>query len=270
MSSTAAPAPSALGRPPAELPWRRSVAVLTGRNAKRLLRSPVTLVQSVCFPTLLLLTLLAAFGRVIGGSVSDYAARMVPQLVVAAGAFGAAGTGIAVHTDRVSGMIDRLRALPIDRRGYLAAAVVADALRAAAAAAVLVVIGHAFGFRFHQGVAAMIGFFGIAAAFSTIWAWLAVRVGLVASASEAVGSAMNGPVLMLFFLSSGFVPVAGFPGWLQPVVRANPLSVAVEALIGLSAGGPVLVPVLQTAAWITALTLLLAPSAVRRYRSLAP
>lgn len=80
---------------------------------------------------------------------------------------------------------------------------------------------------------------------------------------------MNGPVLMLFLLSTGFVPVEGFPGWLQPVVRANPLSAAVETLIGLSAGGPILVPALQTAAWIAVLTGLLAPSAVRRYRTLA-
>lgn len=266
--TAAVPAASTAERSPVELSWRRSVGVLAGRNAKRLLRSPVTLVQSVFFPTLLLLTLLAAFGRVIGGSVSDYATRMVPQLVIAAGAFGAAGTGIAVHMDREAGMIDRLRSLPIDRRAYLAAAVAADALRATAAAAVLAVIGHVFGFRFHQGVAAMAAFFVVAAAFSTIWGWLAVRVGLVAQASEAVGSAMNGPVLMLFFLSSGFVPVEGFPGWLQPVVRANPLSVAVETLIGLSAGGEVLVPALQTAAWIAALTAVLAPSAVRRYRTL--
>jgi ABC-type multidrug transport system permease subunit len=78
---------------------------------------------------------------------------------------------------------------------------------------------------------------------------------------------MNGPVLVLFFLSTGFVPVDGFPGALQPIVRANPLSCAVNALAGLSSGGPVLVPVLQTLAWTVGLTALLAPAAIARYRT---
>jgi ABC-2 type transport system permease protein len=50
-------------------------------------------------------------------------------------------------------------------------------------------------------------------------------------------------------------------------VRANPLSCAVNALVGLSSGGPVLVPTLQTLAWTAGLTALLAPAAIRRYRT---
>jgi ABC-2 type transport system permease protein len=53
----------------------------------------------------------------------------------------------------------------------------------------------------------------------------------------------------------------------QPVVRANPLSCAVNALMGLSSGGPVLVPTLQTLAWTVGLNALLASAAVRRYRA---
>lgn len=236
------------------------------RNLKVLRRSPMTVVQSVAFPTVLLLVLLAAFGRVVGGSIEAYSARLVPQLVVAGGAFGAAGTGVAVFTDRTSGLLDRLRSMPIARSAYLTGAVAADAARAFVAAVVLTLVGHLFGFRFHEGPLAALGFLGLATLFGTIWAWLAIRLGLSASSPEAVGSTMNGPILMMFFLSTGFVPVDGFPGFLQPVVRVNPLSIAVNALVGLSSGGPVLVPTLQTLAWVTALTLVLAPSAVRRFR----
>jgi ABC transporter DrrB family efflux protein len=237
------------------------------RNLKVLSRSPVTVVQSVAFPTLLLLVLLAAFGRTIGGSIDAYADRLVPQLVVAAGAFGAAGTGIAIHTDRQAGMVERLRSLPLPRWSYLAGTVTADALRALTAAVLLSAIGHVFGFRFERGLPAAVGFLALAVAFSTIWGWLAVRVGLTASQPEAVGSLMNGPILLLFFLSVGFVPAEGFPGYLQPVVRANPLSCAVSAMIGLSSSGPILVPVLQTLAWTVGLGGVLAWSAIRRFRS---
>ncbi|WP_156056504.1 hypothetical protein [Streptosporangium roseum] len=41
---------------------------------------------------------------------------------------------------------------------------------------------------------------------------------------------------LLLFLSSGFVPVERFPGFLQPVVRADPLSLAGDALVRRSRG----------------------------------
>jgi ABC-2 type transport system permease protein len=252
---------------PLEPTGAQGAALCAGRNLRVLARSPITTMQSVAFPTLLLFTLLAAFGRMVGGSVGDYADRLVPQLVVSAGAFGAVGTGLTVYTDRVGGMVDRLRALPLGRSAFLAGAVVADAGRALAAAVVLVALGHLPGFRFEQGLLAAIGFLALATAFGTVWAWLAVYVGLGADQADSIGAVMNGPMLIMFFLSTGFAPVDGFPGALQPLVRANPLSCAVNALVGLSSGGPVLVPTLQTLAWTAGLTALLAPAAIRRYRT---
>lgn len=244
----------------------RDGLLCAGRNLRRLSRSPVTLVQSIAFPSLLLVVLLIAFGRVIGGSVGAYADRLVPQLVVAAGAFGAAGTGLAVFADRQTGMIERLRSLPIARSSFLVGTVAADIVRALVAALVMVAIGYIPGFRFTTGVLSAIGFFALAAVFGTVWAWAAVNLGLSSKTSESVSSVLSGPVLMLFFLSTGFVPAEGFPAALQLLARANPLSCAVNALIGLSQGGPTLVPVLQTLAWTTALTILFAPAAIRRYQ----
>lgn len=123
------------------------------------------------------------------------------------------------------------------------------------------------GFRFERGPLVSLGVVALATLFGTIWAWLAVRIGLTARQPDAVGTAMNGPVLMLFFLSTGFVPVDGYPGYLQPLVRVNLLSCAVNALIGLSSDGPVLVPVLQTLTWAVPLTALFATTAIRRLRT---
>lgn len=244
----------------------RDGLLCAGRNLRRLSRSPVTLVQSVAFPSLLLIVLLISFGRVVGGSVDAYVDRLVPQLVVAAGAFGAAGTGLAVFADRQTGMIERLRSLPIARSSFLIGTVVADVGRTLVAAVVMVAIGHIPGFRFAAGAPAALGFFALATAFGTVWAWAAINLGLRSRTSETVSSILSGPVLVLFFFSTGFVPAEGFPPALQPLVRANPLSCAVDALMGLSQGGPTLVPVLQTLAWTVALTALFAPVAIRRSR----
>ena len=245
----------------------RDGLLCAGRNLRRLSRSPFTVVQSVAFPSLLLVVLLIAFGRVIGGTVEAYAGRLVPQLVVAAGAFGATGTGLAVFDDRRSGMIERLRSLPIARSSFLVGTVGADAARALLAAVVMVAIGHVPGFRFSTGPLGVLGFFSLAVVFGTVWGWAAINLGLRARTAETVSSMMSGPVLMLFFLSTGFVPAEGFPAAVQPLVRANPLSCAVNALIGLSQGGPTLVPVLQTLAWTLALTVVFLPTALHRYRA---
>lgn len=247
----------------------RDATICAVRNLRRLSRSPVTLVQSIAFPAILLTVLLIAFGRVIGGTIEAYSQRLVPQLVVSAGAFGAAGTGLAVYADRTSGMIDRLRSLPTARGAFLTGTVAADSVRALVAAAIMVLVGHLPGFRFEQGPLAALGFFAVAVVFGLSWAWLAVLIGLTARAAEAVSSVMNGPILMLFFLSSGFVPVDGFPSVVQPIVRINPISCAVNAMMGLSGGGPVLAPVLQTFAWTVVLCTVFATLALRKARTLA-
>jgi ABC-2 type transport system permease protein len=258
------PSPTGVRRDAGFVP---SAVLCAGRFWTVLTRSPVAIVQSVVFSMLLLLTILAAFGRTVGGSVEAYADRLVPQLVISSGAFGAIGTALQVHLDRTTGMVDRLRSLPIARASYLAGAVLADAIRAAAAATTLVLVGHLVGFRFDQGVLAAIGFFAFAVAFGSIFAWFAVWAGMRVEQPEAIGSLMNAPVLMLFFLSTGFVPVEGFPAAAQPVVRVNPLSCAVNLMLGLSESGPVLVPLLQCLAWIVGLGGLFAVLAVRTFRA---
>jgi oleandomycin transport system permease protein len=65
------------------------------------------------------------------------------------------------------------------------------------------------------------------------------------------------------------VVASTMPGWLQPFVQINPITVAADALRGLLLAGPVLTPVLQTVAWIVALTVVFAPLAIRQFRRLA-
>jgi oleandomycin transport system permease protein len=73
----------------------------------------------------------------------------------------------------------------------------------------------------------------------------------------------------LTFASSAFVAASTMPGWLQPFVRINPISVTTDALRGLWLGGPVLAPVLKTIAWTIALAAVFTPLAIRQYRRLA-
>jgi ABC-2 type transport system permease protein len=63
--------------------------------------------------------------------------------------------------------------------------------------------------------------------------------------AEATGMAVS----LLFFFCTGFVPLAQYPSWIQPVVEHQPMSYAVEAMRGLAFGGPVVTPIVGTLLW---------------------
>ena len=94
---------------------------------------------------------------------------------------------------------------------------------------------------------------------SSLWSALALRVR-DAEALQSVGGLV---VFVLLFLSSSLATVTSFPGWLQPVVRANPLSAVVDGLAALAAGRPWTVDV-GVAALVLATLLVVALVAVRR------
>ncbi|MFD9942808.1 ABC transporter permease [Nonomuraea sp. NPDC059023] len=241
--------------------------LLAGRNLRRFVKSPQLVADSVMFPVILLFLMLLVFGELVGQATrGSYIDRLAPVIVLFSAAYGAVGTGVGFFTDLRGGITDRFRAMDIGRLPVLAGRIAADLARAVIVAAFTTAVAYAAGFRFGQGPLAVLAFFAVVALFAWIFLWPAVVVALSASSEQAVSGALNTPVTLLLFLSSGFVPVEQFPGWLQPVVRANPLSLAGDALVGLSSGGPVLVPVLFTAAWAVAVTAILAPLALRLYR----
>ncbi|WP_336213800.1 ABC transporter permease [Nonomuraea sp. LPB2021202275-12-8] len=241
--------------------------LLAGRNLRRFAKSPQLIADSVMFPLILLFLMLLVFGELVGEATQgDYIDRLAPVIVLFSAAYGAVGTGVGFFADLRGGIVDRFRAMNIGRLSVLAGRIAGDLVRVLLVAAVTTAVAYLVGFRFTQGPAAVLGFFAVVVLFAWIFLWLAVVVAMSGSSEQAVSGALNTPVTLLLFLSSGFVPVEQFPEWLRPVVRANPLSVAGDALVGLSSGGPVLLPVLFTAAWAVAATVILVPLAVRLYK----
>ncbi|MDF2708693.1 MAG: type transporter [Nonomuraea muscovyensis] len=242
-------------------------SLLAGRNLRRFLRSPQLIADSVMFPLILLFVMLLVFGELVGEVTRGaYIDRLAPVIVLFSAAYGAVGTGVGFFTDLRGGIVDRFRAMDIGRLSVLTGRVAGDLVRVLLVAVVTTAVAHLAGFRFTQGPLAVAGFFGVVLLFAWMFLWMAVVAAMSASSEQAVSGALNTPVTLLLFLSSGFVPAEQFPGWLQPVVRANPLSLAGDALVGLSQGGPVAVPVFFTLAWAVAATVIFVPLAVRLYR----
>jgi ABC-type transport system involved in cytochrome c biogenesis ATPase subunit len=65
---------------------------------------------------------------------------------------------------------------------------------------------------------------------------------------------------------TGFVPLDQYPQWIRPVVQHQPLSYAIEAMRGLSLGGPVLRPTLATLLWSAGIVVVCVIPMVLGYR----
>lgn len=81
-----------------------------------------------------------------------------------------------------------------------------------------------------------------------------------------LGGAVAGflPVVPFVFASSGFVPVAAMPGWLQGFAKVQPFTIS--AVRALTQGGPTAHYVWQSAAWIAGLLIVFGSLAVMEYR----
>jgi ABC transporter DrrB family efflux protein len=247
-----------------------SVAVITTRNLRRLIRVPTLLVFATVQPVLFVLLFSYAFGGAIRvPGASRYIDYLLPGIFVLSIGFGASQTGVAIAEDLATGMIDRFRSLPIPGAAVLAGRVVADALRNLFVVVLMTGAASAIGFRFHAGLAAALAAVALAVAAGVAFSWLNLLLGLAVRDPESAGLAGLFPVIILFFTSSALVPVATMPGWLQAFARANPVTVITGALRSLCLGGPTARPVAEAAGWILALLAITIPAAVARYRHAA-
>ncbi len=265
---TAISTPASALRPARPAAAVTGVAVITGRNLRRLARVPTLLVFATLQPVLFVLLFTYAFGGAVHvpGNVS-YIDYLLPGIFVLSIGFGASQTGVAIAEDLGTGMIDRFRSLPITSAAVLAGRVAADALRNLFVVLLMTGVGAAVGFRFHAGPGPAAAAVVLAVATGVAFSWLNLLLGLAVRNPESAGLAGIFPVVILFFTSSVLVPVATMPGWLQAFAKANPVTVITGALRALCLGGPTIRPVVEATMWIATLLAVTIPVAISRYRN---
>nr|WP_228835993.1 ABC transporter permease [Nocardia brasiliensis] len=165
----------------------------------------------------------------------DYAQYMLPLIAVQAMFFTSMFAADRAGREIAAGMGTRLRAMPVLPWVPPAARMSANLLRACVALAGALVIGFVFGFRFHGTVSALF-FVGLTLAFGAAIAIASDALGTATANPELGGTVLFVPQLLLLLTSSGFVPVEGFPGWIQPFVRNQPVSQVAAALRELADG----------------------------------
>ncbi len=243
--------------------------IVARRNLLQVRGNPQLLVFLLIQPILFVLLFVYVFGGAIAGSSRQYVQFVIPGIIVQTVVFATAITGIGLNEDVSKSIVDRFRSLPIARSAVLAGRILADAVRLVATIAVILLVGMLLGFRLTSSPLAALAGFLLIIAFGMALSWVAAFIGLSVRNPETAQSAGFLWMFPLTFASSVFAPPQTMPGWLQPFVRVNPITVATDTLRGLLLGGPVLAPVLKTLAWIVVLTVIFAPLAIRQYRRLA-
>ncbi|WP_067861128.1 ABC transporter permease [Nocardia shimofusensis] len=249
--------------------WARHSLLQCKRLLIGWMRDPATTIQTLVYPAATLLMFKIVLGNAISsatGMPSVYG--QVPMICLVAAMSGAVVSALGFKTEKATGLLARFHTMPMNRAAGLTGRLLAEAVRVLITTLFVLAVGLMIGFRFGQGPLAAIALIGIPVLFGV---GFAVLVTALATLTEGVllVSVIGIINTLLMFFNTGFVPVFAYPTWLQDVVANQPMSTAIDAMRGLSYGGPVAEPLLKTLAWTIGLIVVFAWPAVRGYRRAA-
>jgi ABC-2 type transport system permease protein len=210
----------------------RDTLMIFRRQERLALRNPawviIGLTQPILYLALMgpLLTHLpaAALGTGTGNAYNFF----VPGLLIQLGLFGSTFVGFTIIADWRAGVIERFRVTPVNRLAIMAGRVLRDVVTLVVQAAVLVIVGVAFGLRAPLP-AVLIGFVFIM--FVAIGlASVSYATGLLVKSEDAFAPLINTIVVPLLLLSGIFLPLTLGPGWLQGIARISPFRYIIDAM----------------------------------------
>jgi ABC-2 type transport system permease protein len=213
-------------------------AYLTGRSLRHISRSPDTIITTAIMPIAFLLLFVYVFGGAIRAGAGTYVNYLLPGILLITVASGVSYTAYRLLLDMTGGLFERFRSMPIARSAVLWAHVLTSLVANLISLAVVVLVAVAMGFRSGAGVAAWLSVVGVMVLFTLALTWLAVIPGLTAKTVDGA-SAFAYPLILLPFISSGFVPTGTMPGPVRAFAEHQPVTSIVDAVRNLLAGQPV-------------------------------
>jgi len=211
-------------------------ATMTDRCIRLARRNVDTLFASILLPLLMM----ALFVYVFGGAINtgtEYINYVVPGILLLTTGYGASSTAMAVADDLQSGMIDRLRSLPIRSFAVLTGHVTASVARNATSTTIVILASLAMGFRPGGTVVDWLAAIGLLLLYVLALSWLAASLGVIAKSVESA-STLSFFMLFLPYLSSAFVQPETMPSWLRPVSEHQPITPVIETVRSLLIGTP--------------------------------
>jgi ABC-2 type transport system permease protein len=240
---------------------------LTEADTLRLAREEPMLIG---LPIVLLLLFVYVLGGQLGAGLGAHEGRdayldyVVPGLLLITVASVVQGTSIMVAMDMTGGIIDRFRTMAIARASVLTGHVLGSLIQTLAAMAILIAVAFGLGFHSAAGPLHWLAAIGVLAMFAFALIWLAVALGL---AAKSVETASNTPMilLLLLFLSSGFVSTATMPTGMRQFAEYQPFTPVADAVRGLLSGAAIGDDAIAAIAWSIGIAVVAYLWAIRLY-----
>ncbi|MCO1656870.1 ABC transporter permease [Pseudonocardia humida] len=219
-------------------------ATMVRRNLMRLVRYPSLTVLLIGMPVVFLLLFVYVFGGTLGaglggasGGRAEYVNYVTPAIILMTITSAIQGTTIAVATDMTEGIVDRFRTMAIARVSVLTGHVVGSLVQTVLAIAAVIGVALLIGFRPSADLGGWLALTGVLVLMAFAFIWLSVAFGLASKTIES-SSNVGLPLVLLPFLSSGFVPTDSMPTVLRWFAEYQPFTPLIETIRGLLMGTP--------------------------------
>jgi ABC-2 type transport system permease protein len=220
-------------------------ATMLRRDLRHMQRYPSLTAIVLGMPVVFLLIFVYVFGGTLGaglGHAADgraaYVSFVTPGILVLTIAAAAQATAVTVAMDMTTGIIARFRTMSIARASVLTGHVLGSMIQSLLGVGVIIGLAFGIGFRSAASPLAWLAAIGLLALTALALTWLTVALGL---AAKSVETASNTPMFLLLlpFLSSGFVPTGSLPAGLRWFAEYQPFTPVTTAVRQLLAGGAV-------------------------------
>jgi ABC-2 type transport system permease protein len=253
------------------------IRLLAGRSLRHIPRIPEKLMGGLLMPVVFVLLFAYVFGSAIelpGGG--DYHEYLVSGIFAQTMVGTIPGTSVGVASDIRTGLMDRLRALPISRVSVVAGRTVAELVELCAGLVVVALCGVIVGWAPHGSLLDTLAAFALLLLMAFAITWAGVWIGLLVRDPDGADGIAMSIIFPAMFLSGIFVPVSGLPDGLRQIAEWNPVTALAQGLrelFGSPVGAPpeawpLQHPVLASLGWAAVLLAVFVPLSVRRYRAI--
>jgi ABC-2 type transport system permease protein len=211
-----------------------SEILLLGRRAIReALRTPEALLPTLFIPLFFLVVNVGQAARIFpSGSTpflegQNYAAFQLPSSLLLAASFGSAALYLVEEIE--GGYFDKLRATPVSRTAIVFGRLFAEATKAVAIGAVMLLVALPFGITFASGPLGVVLLLALTAAWAAVFSGYMQLIALKTRSAAATNS--GGLIFFpLLFLTPSFVPRELLTRPMEIAATFNPVTYIMEAL----------------------------------------
>lgn len=244
--------------------------LLSGRSLRTLSRQPAYLLFNLVQPMVWLLLFGQLFRRVAalpGFGGGSYLAYLTPGVVVMTAMMSAGWSGTAIVQDMERGVLDRALTSPVRRIALVNGSLAYQTIVTVVQSLIVFGVGLLAGARYPGGTRGVLVVLACSVLLAMAFTGLSDAVALLVRQQEALIAVAQFLVLPLTFLSSVMIAPALMPAWVGRVARFNPVDWAAVASREALGADPDWGLVLDRAAMLLALAVVMGWLVTRAYRS---